>query len=63
MKLQLPMQDDVAAGQYAQNFLGVADEKLQFTSPMTLSTSKHTLSYYNSGGELQSVCFFIRCTS
>jgi len=56
------MQDDVAAGQYAQNFLGEADEKLQFTSAMNLSNSKHTLSYYNSAGELQSV-FFLRCTS
>ena len=62
MRLQLPTQDDVAAGQYAQNFLGVADEKLQFTSPMILSTSKHTLSYYNNAGELQRV-FFLRCTS
>ena len=43
MKLQLPMQDDVPTGQYAQNILGVADEKLQFTSPMTLSISKHNL--------------------
>jgi len=37
--------------------LGVADEKLQFTSPMTLSISKHTLSYYNSACELQRVFF------
>lgn len=57
MKLQLSLQNDVAAGQYAQSFLGIADEKLQFTSPMTLSTSKHTLSYYNSAGELQRVFF------
>jgi hypothetical protein len=38
--------------------LGVADEKLQFTFPMTLSISKHTLSYYNSAGELQRMFFF-----
>lgn len=37
--------------------LGVADEKLQFTFPMTLSISKHTLSYYNSAGELQRMFF------
>jgi hypothetical protein len=58
MKLQLPMQVDVPVGQYAQNFLGVADEKLQVTSPMTLSISKHNLSYYNSAGELQRGFFF-----
>jgi hypothetical protein len=34
------MQDDVAGGQYAQSSLGVADENLEFTSPVTLSFFK-----------------------
>lgn len=51
------MQGELAARQYTQHFLAVADEKLQFTSPKTLSISKHTLSYYNCAGELRRVFF------